>query len=100
MHLVKRLEVIASSVELPKILEALDKAGVTGYTVIPHVLGKSASGHTSDDIESNAYVLAFFQPDFAKPAVEALKPILNKFGGTCYVSDAMEIRSMRCVASL
>ncbi|MFN6065697.1 MAG: P-II family nitrogen regulator, partial [Pseudanabaena sp.] len=27
-------------------------------------------------------------------------PIINKFGGACYISDAMEIISIQCVASL
>jgi len=100
MYTVKRIEVIASTVELSRIIEALEKAGVTAHTVIPHVLGKGSSGHSADDLESNVYVLAFCVPDLAKPAIEAIRLVLNKFGGTCYVSDAVEIRSVRCVASL
>jgi nitrogen regulatory protein PII len=48
----------------------------------------------------NVYILAFCMPEQLKPVVENIKPLLNKFGGTCYVSDVMEIRSVRCVASM
>jgi len=48
----------------------------------------------------NVYILAFCMPDQIKPVVESIRLVLNKFGGTCYVSDVMEIRSVRCVASL
>jgi nitrogen regulatory protein PII len=100
MHSVKRIEIIAASVELEKIVEGLKKATVPGYTVIPNVLGKLPGEEVSDDLVSNIYVLAFCLPDQIKPALEIIRPILNKFGGVCYVSDAMEIRSVRCVASL
>ncbi|PJF38041.1 MAG: transcriptional regulator, partial [Phototrophicales bacterium] len=46
------------------------------------------------------YILSFCTPEQVKSVVEQVRPLLNKFGGVCYVSDAMEVRSMRCVASL
>jgi len=39
----------------------------------------------------NIYVIAVCAPEKIKPVVEIIRPILNKFGGTCYISDAMEI---------
>jgi nitrogen regulatory protein PII len=98
MHAVKRIEIIANSVELGKILEGLDKAGVHSHTVIRNTLGKSSRGEATE--LDNIYVIAFCMPDLIKPVVETIKPILNKFGGVCYISDAMEISSVRCVASL
>lgn len=100
MHAVKRVEVIANSVELGKILEGLKKSQIQGYTVIENVSGQNSSGEKSDDLASNVCVIAFCLPDKIKPLIENIRPILNKFGGTCYISDAMEIRSVRCVASM
>lgn len=100
MHAVTRIEIIASSVELGKILNALDKGGVPGYTVIPNAIGNHEGGGASDDLASNVYVIAFCPPEKVKPVLEILKPIINKFGGSCFVSDAMEVRSVKCVASL
>ncbi len=98
MHSVKRIEIIANAVELAKILDGLDKAGVHGHTVIRNVAGRSPYGEATE--LDNVYVIAFCLPDQAKPVLEVIRPILNKFGGTCYLSDAIEIRSVRCVASL
>lgn len=106
MHSVKRLEIIVSSREMHKILEKLEEAGVPGYSVIRDVVGKSSWGEVSDDSDlgattlSNVYILSFCKVERVKSVVELVRPLLNKFGGVCYVSDAMEVRSLRCVASL
>lgn len=103
MHTVKRIEIIANSFELGKILDGLKQGNVTGYLVIRNVAGQGLGGGTEDldmTMLDNVYVIAFCPPEKIKRAVEIIRPILNRFGGTCYISDAMEIRSVRCVASL
>ncbi len=103
MHLVKRIEIIANSVELGKILDGLKKGGVSGHIVIRNVAGQGLRGGSEDldmTMLDNVYVIAFCPPEKIKSAVEIIRPILNKFGGSCYISDATEIRSTRCVASL
>lgn len=103
MHQVKRIEIIASSMELGRILDKLKQAGVPGHMIIRNVAGHGLRG-ISEDLDmtmlDNVYVIAFCPPETLKSAVEAIRPLLNKFGGACYISDAMEIRSMRCVASI
>jgi nitrogen regulatory protein PII len=98
MHPVKRIEVLADSVELTKILAGLDKAGIIGHTVIRNVVGRSPGADATQ--LDNVYIIAFCMPEQVKPVIENIRPILNKFGGACYISDAMEIRSVRCIASL
>jgi len=49
MESVKRVEIIAHSVELGKILDGLDKAGVPGYSVIRDVAGKGIGDKVSRD---------------------------------------------------
>jgi nitrogen regulatory protein PII len=103
MHVVKKIEIIANSFELAKILDTLDKSGVHSHAVIRNVVGKGLRGTTEDldmTMLDNVYILAFCMPEELKPVVENLRPLLNKFGGTCYVSDVMEIRSVRCIASI
>jgi nitrogen regulatory protein PII len=104
MHLAKKIEIISDSVELGKILESLDRMSISSYSVIHNVASKGIRGTVFDDsavtMLDNVYVIAFCLPDQVKPVVEALRPILNKFGGSCWISDVMEIRSMKCVASL
>jgi nitrogen regulatory protein PII len=103
VHLVKKIEIIANSFELGKILDKLEKSGVHGHAVIRNVAGKSLRGGAEDldmTMLDNVYVIAFCMPEEIKSVVENIRPLLNKFGGTCYVSDVMEIRSVKCVASL
>lgn len=103
MHPVKKIEIIANSFELGKILNSLDKSGVHGHAVIRHVAGKELR-EGSEDLDmtmlDNVYIIAFCMPDQIKTAIENVQPLLNKFGGTCYISDVMEIRSTKCIASL
>jgi nitrogen regulatory protein PII len=102
MHLVKKIEIIANSFELGKILDKLDKSSVNGYAVIRSVVGKGFR-EGSEDLDmtmlDNVYILAFCMPERIDTVVENIRPLLNKFGGTCYVSDVMEVNSMKCVSS-
>lgn len=103
MHPIKRIEIVANSFELGKILDGLKQAGVTGHLIIRNVAGQGLRGGSEDldmTMLDNVYVVAFCPPERLKSAVEMIRPILNKFGGTCYISDAMEIRSVRCIASM
>lgn len=103
MHSVKRIEIIANSIELGKILDKLKQSEVTGYLVLRNVAGQGLRGGSEDldmTMLDNVYVIAFCMPEKIKPTVEAIRPVLNKFGGACYISDAMEVRSVRCVASM
>ncbi|MUH00424.1 P-II family nitrogen regulator [Scytonema sp. UIC 10036] len=103
MHPVKRIEIIVNSVELGKILDGLKQAEISGYLLLRNVAGHGFRGGSEDldmTMLDNVYVIAFCVPDKIKRTVEIIRPILNKFGGSCYISDATEIRSMRCIASL
>ena len=103
MHPTKRIEIIANSLELDKIIDGLARAGVPGYTVIRNVVGKGDRRTASDDLEmtmlSNIYVIAFCSEEFVKSVEKEIVPILNRFGGVCYVSEAVEIRQVKCVTS-
>lgn len=103
MHLAKRIEIVSDSVELGRILRGLDKVSVSTYTIIRNVAGKGITGRFDDSAVTNldnVYVIAFCLPDQVKPVMEVLRPILNKFGGSCWISDVMEVRSVKCVAKL
>lgn len=101
MNTVKRIEIIANYIELERILKGLDKAGVPGYTVIRDVAGKSTRGDGNHDLAmtmlDNVYIVAFFPPENLDAVAGNIRPLLNKFGGTCFISDAMELRTTQCV---
>lgn len=92
MEQVKKVEIITNTLEIKKVIRILDKVGVSGYTVIEDVTGKGDRGRVIDDLETealtNGYVMSICTEDQEHKVVEAIKPILKKYGGVCIVSDA------------
>jgi hypothetical protein len=102
MHAVSRLEIMVDSIELNMITNILKRTPSTTYTVIRNVTSHGVRGEETEGGISleNDYIIAFCPSDRLKPLLETIRPILNKFGGACYVSEAMEIKSMRCIAAI
>lgn len=93
MQLVKRVEIITGPIEFPSLVAKMDAAGITGYTVIRNVLGKGDQKVNSWDALSNEIenlmVITTMPEEKLTPFVEAIRPLLQQFGGACLVSDAM-----------
>ncbi|MGB5713303.1 MAG: P-II family nitrogen regulator [Waterburya sp.] len=96
---------IVASKEVNKITNILDEINVPGYSIIRNVIGKGDLGKVSDDVNlgssklSNVFIICYCPQEKVEPIVTQIKPILNKYGGVCYLFDAMEISSVHCVAS-
>lgn len=92
MRAVKRLEIVVARLAVPALVEALEKAGVDGYTVVDHVSGKGERGVRSDDEPTdalaNGLVLTTCDAAALDRLVAAIRPLLKRFGGVCLVSDA------------
>ena len=93
MQPVKRLEIITGPIEFRGLVDVLEANGVTGYAVVRDVLGKGdrrvdSWNSLSSEVE-NLMVVTTVQADRLMPLVEAIRPLLKKFGGACLVSDAM-----------
>ncbi len=89
----KRLDLIVSERELEPVLQAIDQAGCSGYTVMRHVTGRGPRGAVSDNMEfsglgANAHVIVFCPPDLLGPLRSSLQPLLNYYGGVGFVSEA------------
>jgi hypothetical protein len=102
MHPVSRLELMVDSVELNLITAILNRTPSLTYTVIRNVTSHGVRGEETEGGISleNDYIIAFCPTDRLKTLLEAIRPILNKFGGACFVSEATEIKSMRCIAEI
>ena len=90
MESVKKLEIITNSLEMQAVLKILEKAGVSGYTVIENVTG-SDRGIINDlatQALSNDYVMSICTEEQEHELVEIIRPILKKFGEVCIVSEA------------
>ncbi|BBD61905.1 nitrogen regulatory protein P-II [Nostoc sp. HK-01] len=92
MEAIKKIEIVTNSLEITKVIEILEKVGVSGYTVIEDVTGKGDRGKVFNDLEThvltNGYVISVCTHEQEQKLVTAIEPILKKFGGVCIVSDA------------
>lgn len=92
MEAVKRVEIVADSVELPELIKLVEQAGASGYTVIRDVLGKGGRGLRANDtvteVFKNIYLLVACPPEVATRITERVRPLLKQYGGMCLISDA------------
>ena len=91
----KKLEIVMDSLHLSKVLELLEKEGVSGYTLIKDVLGKGErgimSGDELTDVFKNSYVFTVCDDNLATSIAKKVEPLLKRYGGICVISDVQHI---------
>jgi nitrogen regulatory protein PII len=92
MKPVKRIEIITTSVASDQIRRALEKAGISGYTVFPGLTGQGDRGARDGDeltgvFQNVGFVIACEEAR-VDTVVDSLRPLLKRVGGICLVSDA------------
>jgi len=89
----KRIDFFVSEREIDRLCKAIRKAGAPGYSVMKHVTGWGLAGEISEAMDfsglgANAHVVVFCE----EPLLDALRsdidPLLKRFGGVGFVSDA------------
>ncbi|AFY42377.1 hypothetical protein [Nostoc sp. PCC 7107] len=94
MEAIKKIEIVTNSLEIIKVIEILEKVGISCYTAIEYVTGKVDRGKVFNDLEThaltNGYVMSVCTQEQEKEQelVTAIEAILEKFGSVCIVSDA------------
>ncbi len=92
MQNVKRVEIITDALEMREVVRVLEREGVSGYTVIPNVVGKgergAQSGDDLTDVFKNSMLITACDAARVTALVEAIRPLLARRGGVCLVSDA------------
>lgn len=93
MESMKKVEIVVDSVFLNRVLEILERAGVSGYTVIKDALGKGErgimAGDELTDVFKNSYIFTVCTEEVVNNIVQDLRPLLKKVGGVCIVSDVL-----------
>ena len=92
MQNVKRIEVITNARQMREVCRALEAHGVTSYSVMNAVTGRGERGiQAGDDLSGafdNSYLLTACLPEKTDEIVKTVRPILQRGGGLCLVSDA------------
>lgn len=93
MKLLVKVEIITDALEVDNVAKLLDEIGVSGYSIIKDVVGKGhrgvRSGYELADLFKNSYIMVVCNEIEMHKIVEAVRPIINKFGGVCIVSNIM-----------
>lgn len=96
MQPIKRIEIVIDAAHTPELIKAVKAAGATGFTLIRDVQGSGDRGDRLGDGLGNVYrncMLIIAGPEQAAPAiVESARPLLERYGGVCLVSDAQWVK--------
>lgn len=89
----KRIEIVIERTQAGRVERVLTQAGATGFTVIQNAGGGGDRGfRRADDVtdtdENCIFVVAVEGDSVWREIVESVRPVLERFGGVCLVSDA------------
>ncbi len=88
----KKLEIIIESVELSKVIKAIEKVGVRGYSLIKDIsgMGKHGKSVSTSLVDVNEYNMLVIVDDEVKinQVIEKVKPIIKIYSGIMFLSDA------------
>lgn len=98
-HKAKRVEIIIEAPMERRLTEALIKAGVTGFTILPVMGGSGRSGHwTREGQVGRSGMLAFIcliRPERLDGLLEAAFAVVERHIGVVSISDAEVLRAER-----
>lgn len=94
----KRIEVLADKVLQKRVTDAIDAAGITGWTIVPVTEGKGRDGAWREERVTGTdkvFVLTIAAQDKAQELAEAIAPMLTKYGFILSMWDVEVIRGER-----
>jgi len=97
---VKKLEIILSGEHQAFATDLLDKAGVTGYTIINNLSGKGRHGFHEGHLMFNEedvliMIIAAVPDELVAPILEGLEPFYSEHSGVVFVSDIQVTRLVK-----
>jgi nitrogen regulatory protein PII len=99
MHKAKRVEIIIEAPMESRLTDALVKAGVTGFTVLPVLGGSGRSGHwTREGQVGRAGMIAFIcliRPERLDALLGAAFAVVERHIGVVSVTDCEVLRAER-----
>ena len=94
----KRIEILADTQLQKRVTDAINRAGITGWTVVPVTSGKGREGRWREERvmgTDKVLVLTIAAEDNAMALAEDLAPMLTKYGFILSMWDVQVIRGER-----
>jgi len=99
MHKAKRVEIIIEAPMEGRLTTALEKAGVTGFTVLPVLGGSGRSGRWTQEGQVGrsgmVSVVCLVRPDRLEGLLDAAFAVVERHIGVIGVTDAEVLRAER-----
>ena len=96
MIAVKRIEIVIDAAHTPELVRVVKAAGAPGYTLLRDVQGSGDRGDRSGDglsnVYRNCYLVTAVPEDIAMTLAESVRPVLERYGGICLMTDAMLLK--------
>lgn len=97
MHPAKRVEIVIEKPLEGRLTDALNTAGVTGYTVVPVRGGSGRSGPWTGEGQIGragmVMVICLIKPERLDPLLEAAFAVVERHIGVVSVSDTLVLRA-------
>ena len=96
----KKLEIIIEGAHQVFATDLLDRAGVTGYTIIENLSGKGRHGFHEGHLMFNEdavliMIIAAVPEELVEPILEGFSPFFNKHTGVVFISDIQVSRLVK-----
>jgi nitrogen regulatory protein PII len=89
----KKLEIILGGFEVEGIVKIFDRVGIPSYTIMRNGSGRDDHGFSDADLEvgvANSYIVAICRDSTELDnIIKEVKPLIKRFGGTFFVTDAL-----------
>lgn len=100
MHDAKRVEIIIEAPLERRLTDALNAAGVTGYTILPVLGGAGKSGTWSREGQVSrasgmVAVVCLIRPERLQPLLDAAFAVVERHIGVVSITDAQVLRAER-----
>ena len=99
-HRAKRVEITIENVMQARLTEAIEKSGVTGYTILPVLGGSGRSGEWSRSgqvsrAEGMVQVICIIRPDRLEGLLEAAFSVVERHIGVVCITECEVLRAER-----
>ncbi|MCK0099534.1 transcriptional regulator [Qipengyuania sp. S6317L1] len=94
----KRIEILTDKALQKRVTDAIEKAGIIGWTILPVSSGKGREGVWREESvmgTDKVFVLTIASEENAQALAEALAPMLTNFGFLLSMWDVQVIRGER-----
>ena len=94
----KRIEILTDKALQRKVTDEVERAGITGWTIVPVTSGKGREGHWREESvmgTDKVFVLTIAAEDKAMALAEVLAPMLTNLGLILTMWDVQVIRGER-----